>query len=180
MSKFWQRLSTNTLLAHPRITVVEDEVLLPTGSKTKYVRFENIKDYVTVVAVRAGKIAMIKEYSYPLDKWLLQFPEGSIEQDETPKIAATRELKEEAGLAADEVQILGINYDHHRRSTAKDFIILTKGVTKTAKPPGDEEEFGTSLHWVSRQQIVEMLKTGEIVQKNAVAALALCFAHKVV
>jgi 8-oxo-dGTP pyrophosphatase MutT (NUDIX family) len=172
---YWKKISTTTLLSHPRINIVEDEVLLPTGTQTKYIRFENLGDYVTVIAEKEGKIAMIREYSYPHDEWLWQFPEGVIESGETPEASAHRELLEEAGVQAEQLQALGMNYDHHRRSTAKDYVFVAREVTKAEKSGGDEEEHGTETHWFTLSEIEEMLRGGHIVQKNAAAALALYF-----
>lgn len=173
----WERTNTETLLAHPRITIVEDDVVLPTGTHTKYVRFEGLKDYVTVIAERNDSIALIREYSYPNDEWLLQFPEGIIEDGESPESTAKRELQEEAGLAAAELQRLGINYDHHRRSTARDYVVIARGISEVVKIGGDEEEYGTEVVWVTKDELRDMLKQGKIVQKNAAAAIALYFAH---
>jgi ADP-ribose pyrophosphatase len=173
----WKKIRTEILLDHPRIKIVEDDVVLPTGTKTKYVRFEGLGDYVTVIAERDNTLALIREYSYPNDEWLLQFPEGVIEDGETPESTSMRELQEEAGLAAQHIERLGINYDHHRRSTSRDYVMIARGISEVIKTGGDEEEYGTELVWLGRDQIKGMLKRGDIVQKNAAAALALYFAH---
>lgn len=173
----WKRLSTTTLLTHPRLTVVEDEVLLPDGYQTQYIRYENLLSYVTVIAVRDDKIALLKEYSYPHDEWLWQFPEGSIEPGESAESAAVRELDEEAGLRATEMKALGLNYAHHRRSTEKNYVFVARGAAEIPKAAGDREEQGTELHWVSHEELMAKLIQGHIVQKNALAALALYLAQ---
>ena len=173
--EYWKRLSTGTLLKHPRITIVEDEVILPTGTQTKYLRFEGLNDYVTVIAVRENKIAMIREYSYPHDEWLYQFPEGVIDTGETPDDGARRELAEETGLTTERIKKIGINYDHHRRNTTIDHVFIATGIKEGAKPVGDEEEHGTETYWFTIDEVKNMLRNGKIVQKNAQAAVALYF-----
>lgn len=176
MSKnYWKRLGTKTLFTHPRITIVEDEVVLPTGKTTEYVRYEGLNDYVTVIAERGDKIVMVKEYSYPHNTWLYQFPEGNIETDEDPAVAAARELREEAGLTASDYKLLGTNLDHHRRTTVKNYIFLAKQVNDSTRAIGDEEEHGIETHWFTETEIKTMIKLGQIIQKNALAALALYF-----
>lgn len=44
------------------------------------------------------KLVMIRQYRYPLDKWLYELPAGLIDQGETAGEAAAREMKEETGL----------------------------------------------------------------------------------
>lgn len=170
---YWKRTGTKTLLEHPRVTIVEDDVELPDGYKTTYLRYEGLLDYVTILATNGERIALIKEYSYPHDEWLWQFPEGSIELDESPEEAANRELAEEAGLTVNDWQNIGINYDHGRRTTAKCYIFLGSDATEVAKVVGDKEEQGTELHWFTLQEVKDMILNGSLVQKNALAALAL-------
>jgi 8-oxo-dGTP pyrophosphatase MutT (NUDIX family) len=178
MCDYWQRQNTKVLFKHPRLTVVEDNVVLPTGSKTKYLRYEGLQDYVTVIAVQNDRVAFIKEFSYPHNEWLWQFPEGSIESGEDPVMAADRELQEEAGLKARNIERLGLNYSHHRRSTEKNYVLLASEITTTKKPIGDEEEYGTETYWITLAELKNMINRGEIVQKNALSALALYFAHQ--
>lgn len=177
MKNYWKRLTTKTLFTHPRLTVVEDEVELPDGTRTKYMRYEGLADYVTVIASRGDSIAFIKEYSYPFDEWLWQFPEGSVEAGETAEVAATRELQEEAALATDKLNLLGMNYAHHRRSREKNHIFLARDAYEVEKATGDIEEQGTELHWFTLAEVKRMLTEDKIVQKNALAALTLYLVH---
>jgi ADP-ribose pyrophosphatase len=149
--------------------------MLPTGSTTQYLRYEGLNDYVTVIARRDDKIAMIREYSYPHDEWLWQFPEGVIDTGEDPLEGAKRELLEETGLEALQFHELGTNYDHHRRNTVKDYIYIATDIAEGQKAGGDEEEHGTETHWFTAEDIKKMMRDGKIVQKNALAALALYF-----
>ena len=53
-----------------------------------------------------GCILVQKEYSYPPNEWLYQFPGGAIEPNETPEQGALRELIEEASLTGSLKQAL--------------------------------------------------------------------------
>lgn len=170
---YWKKLNTKILFTHPRLTVVEDEVILPQGKQTKYLRFENLADYVTVIAESNGQIAMLREYSYPNDEWLWQFPEGSIESGETTSACARRELLEEAGLEAGDMIDIGCNYGNHRRSIQTNFVLTTSSPKEVGKSGGDETEVGTTMKWIFVDEVKAMIMSGKIVQKNALAALAL-------
>jgi len=176
-ANYWKRTGTKTLFIQPRLIVVEDDVVLPDGQETKYLRYEGLLDYVTLIPERGNKIALTREYSYPHDEFLWQLPEGSIEAGETPEQAANRELAEEAALSTTDWHMLGMNYGHHRRTTEKDSILVAKDVIDVAKAVGDKEEQGTEVHWFTHEQVRKMMQTGAIVQKNALAALALYLAH---
>lgn len=166
-------MSTKVLLEHPRLTVVEDDVVLPDGHETKYVRLEELRDFVTIIATRDNKMALIKEYAYPSDEWLWQFPEGLIDKDETVLEAGSRELLEEVGLIAGELTELGTNLSNHRRSIKRAHILYAPDPRDGVKAVGDVEEQGTEFHWLPITEVYDMLKDGRIIQGNAQSALAI-------
>lgn len=177
MKQSWKRVSTKKLFEHPRLTVFEDEVVLPDGYKTEYLRYQDHGDYVTVIALRNDEVALINEYAYPADKWLWQFPDGDIKEEESVQQAAARELLEEAGLKAEEFFEIGSWLQNHRRWTKRGHAVVATGILEGSKAQGDREEQGTTLHWVSVTQLERMVANGEIIQQNALAALGLYFVH---
>jgi len=84
------------------------------------------------------------------DAW--QFPQGGIQQDETPIEAMYRELHEEIGLDAEHVEILGqtsdwLRYqipDHLLRHRSKPLCIGQKQIWFSLKLVGDEKDFNLS------------------------------------
>lgn len=44
------------------------------------------------------KIVLIRQYRYPINRWLYELPAGLIDEGETSEQAAIREMKEETGL----------------------------------------------------------------------------------
>lgn len=176
MKTYWKKLATQTVFEHPRLTVVEDNVELPNGKQTKYMRYEGLHDYVTIIALQNNQILLISDYSYPHDEWLWQFPEGDTEAGETPVVSARRELQEEAGLDAATISELGFNYDHHRRTARKNYIFVATDLKEITGIDGDEEEHGIQTKWFDMMELNEMVASGKIRQKNTLAAWALFLA----
>jgi 8-oxo-dGTP pyrophosphatase MutT (NUDIX family) len=176
-NNYWKKLGSETIFKHPRLVLEEDDVRLPDGVETKYLRFSGLLDYVTVVAEQDDRIVLLKEYSYPLDEWLWQFPEGLFNESDDAVSAARRELTEETGLIADKMKVIGMNYGHHRRTDQKNHVLLASGLKEGGKLTGDAEEIGTETHRFSLEEIKQMVRNGEIKQKNTLAALALYLIH---
>ena len=65
--------------------------------KTKEVRPEGIVIY-PVLKDEPDKVVMIRQYRYPLDAYIYEFPAGCIDPGETKEMTAVREMKEETGL----------------------------------------------------------------------------------
>jgi len=167
----WKKLHTETLLAHPRLTVAEDEVELPNGHQTKYIYFKDMHDAVMTIVRKGDSILIQQEYSYPPNIVMYQPPGGALEQNETPEEGALRELKEESGYTGTP-HYLGYYYIQNRRSNAKMHVVLVDDVKECEKEGGDTEEFIISK-WVPFSTLRTMIREGKIINAHLLASLAL-------
>ena len=158
----WRKISSRHILDHPRMQLVEDEVELPSGKKIQYLRQEyGGRGGVIVICRKGDKILVQREYSYPVDEILWQFPGGKIEADETPEQAATRELAEESGIKAENAKCIGWFYPDNRRTNARLFVVECDYVTDDEKARPDDTEFIES-EWIENGQISQMIRRGEV------------------
>lgn len=83
-----------------------------------YVHFLT-QDYVTVIAINSGRLALVKQFRVVLNRVTVELPSGLIEIVQLPFQAAIRKLKEEFGLIpCSEPNILPLQYvDSARLST---------------------------------------------------------------
>ncbi len=171
--KPWKKVSSRVVLDHPRLTAVEDMVEIHTGKVVPYLRFDNNSDDgVTIMCIRGDEILLQKEYSYPVDEVLYQFPGGKVEKGEDVITTTKRELLEESGYIADSVREIGWYYMNNRRTNAKMFVVVCEDVTLGHKIDGDEEESIESM-WVSFEKLRRLVRDGEIVNYSVLAALGL-------
>lgn len=74
----WEILNQKVVFEHPRLTLIEDEVRLPDGNETTYLRYKRLGNAATVIAVdERGRVLLQREYSHPPAEVLYQFPGGA-------------------------------------------------------------------------------------------------------
>jgi 8-oxo-dGTP pyrophosphatase MutT (NUDIX family) len=170
--KKWKILKSKKIFSHPRLTLVEDDILLPNGIKSKYLKFKDDGNAVTIICKRDdGRILLQKEYSHPPQEWLYQFPGGLVPLKEDIKKGANRELMEEAKYEAKKLKLLGGYLVNNRRSKSKMFVFLATNFIKKSKA-GDVEETIES-YWFSEKQVEKMIVEGKIMNCHVLASWTL-------
>ena len=172
MEKKWKILASKKVFEHPRLVLIEEEVLLPSGVKTKYLRYKDTGNAVTIICKRNnGKILLEKEYSHPPKKWLYQFPGGYVPKNENLQKGANRELMEEANYKAGKMKLLGSYFVNNRRSKARMYVFLATDIRRKTKKSDPEEDI--RLFWFSERQIDKKIKNGEIINCYVLASWSL-------
>ncbi len=168
----WKKISSKEVFSHPRITIIEDRVELPNGMETDYIRFKENGDAVTVICRNSrGRILLQKEYSYPPNEVLFQFPGGFVPKGEDLEIGVNRELMEEANYKANKLTLLGQYLINNRRSNSRMFVYVAEDLVKESLPSDAEEDI--SSEWVSEDTINKLIIEGKIITYTVLAAWSL-------
>jgi ADP-ribose pyrophosphatase len=102
----WLRVSSRVVSEAP-VHLDEDVVRTPEGEEIVY-QVVRARGFACVCPVTPdGRVALVRQYRYPLDDVTCELPAGAIEDGETPLETAKRETAEEASLTADEWIHLG-------------------------------------------------------------------------
>lgn len=117
-----------------------------------------------------GKIILVKQFRYPIQKTLIEFPAGKLEIEEDPLVCATRELEEETGYKAKEIKKLGSIYTAPGYCTEILHIYSANGLIP-GKPHREEGEFGMELLELSVDEIAKMIFSGEINDAKTIAGM---------
>lgn len=99
-------------VAKTRLFEIEQvELSFSNGVRTNYERLAGKGGAVMIIGLTAPgpdcNIVLIREYAVGLEQYELGFPKGRIDPGEAADFAANRELTEEAGFAARQLEALG-------------------------------------------------------------------------
>ncbi|MFN0280212.1 MAG: NUDIX hydrolase [Pyrinomonadaceae bacterium] len=78
-------------------------------------------------------VALVRQYRHAAGKYMLEIPAGSLENDEDPLTGAIRELEEEIGVTAENVELISEFYVSPGFLTEKMYVFLATGLTETAQ-----------------------------------------------
>jgi 8-oxo-dGTP pyrophosphatase MutT (NUDIX family) len=135
----WRTLAARETYRNPWLTVTEYTVLRPDRTRGIY-GVVDPGDNVTVVALDAeGRVWLLGEFRYPIQRWQWLLPGGRVEHGEDPLPAARRELEEETGLRADEWTLLGSYALTSGISSQVSHLFLARGLRQgEPRPEGTE------------------------------------------
>jgi len=149
------------------ITVRLDKAELPNGR----VASREVVEHPGGVAVFAmdgqGRVALVRQFRYPLGEVTLELPAGKLEPGEDPRASGLRELEEEVGASCGRLTYLGCLYSSPGFSSEVLHMYLAQELTEGACHP-DEDEF-LSVERIPFSALVEQVRQGEIKDAKTVA-----------
>jgi ADP-ribose pyrophosphatase len=172
----WQQLNSRVVFDHPRLSLVEDTVILPSGKQTEWLRFQNRQDFVLVICVDSTqRILLSRQYCHPVGRVVHEFPGGLVDADESPMEAARRELMEEVGWYAHQLDELGAFLPYVRRSSVRALLYVGTDLEERHLP-ADSEEF-IAYEWVDVTTLEARMRSGELENGHLHAAWNLFRLH---
>jgi 8-oxo-dGTP pyrophosphatase MutT (NUDIX family) len=166
----WKTLGSRPVYDNPWIAVREDRVLRPDGRPGIYgvVHFKNRA--IGVLPVDGlGRVWLVGQYRYTLDRYSWEIPEGGGAFDETPEEAARRELREEAGLVAGRLELLLTSHLSNSVSDELGYLFRATDLEEgPSSPEGTERLAVRRFEW---DEAWAMLERGEVTDSLSVMAL---------
>jgi ADP-ribose pyrophosphatase len=120
-------------------------------------------------------VALVRQYRYAAEKFLLEIPAGTLNKDEDPKIGAIRELEEEIGVKAAKVEKLTEFYVSPGFLTEKMHLYLATDLTETEQSLEVDEIL--SIERYSFPKAFELIRNGEIEDAKTMVGLIMAGAR---
>ena len=151
--------------------VRRDHLLTPKGATVKYDIIEHIGSISLVPLDEAGQIYFVRQYRHAAQVDLLELPAGTLEPGEPPLEAAAREIREEIGMAAKNLQEIGSFYLAPGYSTELMHVFLATGLTPDPLDP-DADEY-LSVEKMTVAAAMHLAESGGMQDAKSMAALML-------
>jgi ADP-ribose diphosphatase len=146
-------LKSRMIYEGPVFGVRRDEVIEPPGARATRVVITHPGSVVVLPVLEDGRVVMIRQYRHAARQYLWELVAGRIDEGESVKEAAARELAEETGYRAKRLtEILDV-FPTPGFLEERMHILLAEGLTKGKAQPEEDEKI------ISRRYAVEELKS---------------------
>lgn len=165
----WKVLQTKTVYENPWLSVYEDAVIKPDGTRGIY-STAYYKSGSNVLALDAkNRVLLAYQYQYGAGEYRLECISGGREKGETFLTTAKRELQEEAGLTAKHWHAFGTIEALTSLMRFSDHLWLARDLVKIKKSREGTEKI--RLRWVSLEKAYAMVCDQKIVHAATVVLI---------
>jgi 8-oxo-dGTP pyrophosphatase MutT (NUDIX family) len=176
MAQVIRRLGSTVVYANAWMTVREDQIERPDGSRGIY-GYVDKPDFSLVIPLEDGGFHLVEEYRYPIGRRTWSFPQGTAAGASGPDGQARAELAEETGLRAGTLLPLGRLDNAHGTSNQGFHAFLATGLEHgEARPEHSEQDM--RRRWVSREEFERMIADGRVTDSCSIAAYTLLLLHE--
>ncbi len=159
------------------IKLDSDTVRFPDGStgEMDMIRHPGASAIVPFLSDPNGKdptLLLLKQYRYAADQYLYEIPAGRLDAGEDPRGCALRELREETGCSAENMEFLTTMFTTPGFTDEKIHLFMATGL-EHGESAREADEFIT-VETVTLSKALQLIEKGEI--KDAKTALGILFA----
>ncbi len=165
----YETIHSTTVYKGKAFDVRRDQVRLPDEQVAHLDIIEHVGAVTILPLDEQGQVWFVRQYRHAARQRLLELPAGTLEKDEPPEACARREIREEIGMSAGQMQKLGEFFLAPGYSTEYMYIFLATDLQPNPLP-GDADEF-ISVEKVPLQQALALARSGELKDAKSLAAL---------
>ena len=105
-----EMVSQETVYQGIIVNVRRDKAKLPDGRLTNREVVEHPGGVAIFAMDDQDRVALVRQYRYPMGEIVLELPAGKLEKGEDPRDSGLRELREETGLIPGVFESMGVSY----------------------------------------------------------------------
>ena len=171
--KLAQVLSSEMIYQGPVFGLRRDEVIEPTGLRTRREVITHPGSVVVLPVLPDGRIVMIRQYRHATRQYLWELVAGRMEPGEDPKAAAARELAEETGYHTKKLRVFLDVFPTPGFLEERMFLLLAEDVKPGPASPEDDEKIVSAVYAPSKLE--QMIHSGKLHDAKSIAGLLYYF-----
>ncbi len=173
MTDTWKTLETRTLVKDRWIDLSAETCQTPEGRKIAPYYVLTYPDWVNIVAITPDdELLLVRQYRHAAGRTFLELPGGGVEADDVdPAEAARRELEEETGYRAGQMEFVTTLYPNPASHTNRLHIYLARNAVPSGPQRLDAGEEGLTVHRLPVAEVLAGLSAGLLGQALHVASL---------
>ncbi|PIZ26933.1 MAG: ADP-ribose pyrophosphatase [Chloroflexi bacterium CG_4_10_14_0_8_um_filter_46_9] len=164
-----KKLSSQQLYQGRAVNLRMDTVEKSDGKTTTREVVEHSNCVAVVVVDEQDNVLLVRQYRYPVGKFLLEIPAGGIDPNEEPIDCVRRELQEEIGYFPQKIEEFGGFYSVPGYGTEYLHCYLATDLVPSRLIAEDSE--GIEVVRVPISKITQLITSGEICDAKSIAAL---------
>ena len=164
-----KKISTEIIYQGRLLDVRKDKVRLPNGKSSTREWINHPGAVCLIPILPDGKIALVKQYRYPVLNHMIELPAGKIDKNESPLECAERELEEEIGYRSNNIKYVTKIHPAVGFANEKMWIYLAEDLEKTTLKL-DEDEF-LDFFPLRLDKALEMIWNGQITDVKTIIGL---------
>jgi ADP-ribose pyrophosphatase len=168
-----ERLDHQRLFDGKVFDVDRDRVRMPNGREVTLDVVRHPRSVVLLPVPEPGHIILIRQYRYPVNRWLWELPAGSVDAGEDPEAAARRECHEEIGQVPDTIVRLSALYPTPGYCDEEMYFFRVSGLSKPSEAAALDEDEDIEPRVFTLREARDMVRRGEIVDMKTVVGLTL-------
>ncbi|GGK15151.1 ADP-ribose pyrophosphatase [Caldalkalibacillus thermarum] len=170
MASFYEKTVHTTPIFQGRIISLQVErVELPNGKTSTREVVKHPGAVAVMPFTNDGRMVVVRQFRKPLEKEIFEIPAGKLEKGEDPALCALRELEEETGYSAQNLQLVTSFYTSPGFADELLYIFEATDLKQGSVRP-DADEF-VEMRLISLEEGLKLMETREIHDAKTVFAL---------
>ena len=153
------------------VSLKKEHTAINGKSKTQKVFEPKVSVVLPFIDSRKEIILIERQYRQALRKYIYELPAGHVEEGETPRNAAIREMQEETGFAPEQIHFMYKAYHTPSSSSKLFYCFMSVGlVDSNGKFHKDPDEV-IKIERITLKKALNMIESGKIMDNKTIAAI---------
>jgi len=166
-------IRSKMIYSGPVFGIRRDELIEPGGVRTTREMITHSGSVVVLPVLPDGRVLLVRQYRHAARQFLWELVAGRIDEGESPRKAAARELIEETGYRAKRFRIFLDFFPSPGFLEERMFILLAEGLSEGIAQPEEDEKIESRAY--NRKELEQMIQRRIIRDGKTIAGLLYYF-----